>query len=592
MTNSYTAKLHTPPQDLAAPSLFAANVEAASAWLAALPKANLGQTARAVYRAVNELNRVKLLPSLRLQLLETIRPAVHLTSAGLRRHYINQPIVLSEQARQVARLTHELHEQLAIGYTLCATETIALGKQSGFAQLPPAIATAAQRGIAEHSLNLLRDYQLYRDPHPGCWSAIHQLALLAREWHLEATPIADAQCGDHTLQANYLRALLLGSAKSSQLRQDDLNKIFQHAPAWSALVKFSDRNALLVFDPHSDDAPIYRQFAAASDNWLGLDTTQLALHLAQQRERAEAASAFGEQHLSADLLAHLAHTWGSVSTRAFLRVDVQEQINIALGLTATHHFLAGEGDFQTLLNSVPQATLTLQDDNPFLRAHTMARTVKKDVWDTAYAPGARLTEISIDSIDYHIRQEQEKTATAKEREKYRSHSVERVNISPGGFCVSWPPTDPAQLRTGEIIGINEQRNPQWSIGVVRWLRSTTQGPQLGIELLSPCAHPFGARAIHKSGPQGDYLRALVLPAVKQTGQPTTLLVPRLAFRAGQKVSLLCHDRETRVQLIKKVASTPSFSLFEFRRLSAIKLDADSGPSHDDSDGFEQLWDSL
>jgi len=50
-----------------------------------------------------------------------------------------------------------------------------------------------------------------------------------------------------------------------------------------------------------------------------------------------------------------------------------------------------------------------------------------------------------------------------------------------------------------------------------------------------------------------------------------------------------------VQLIKKIASTPSFSLFEFRRLSAVKAD----PSESTADAvssagssFDNLWENL
>ncbi len=597
MTNMPAAKLHTPPQDLAAPTLFAANLASVTAWLEALPKANLGQTARAVYTALDELNRVRLSPPLRLQLLEAIRPSIHFTANSLRRHYLNQPIVLSEQAQKVARLAHQLHEQLATGYVLVATQALALGAQSGFAQLPSALATSVHRGIAEHTLNVLRDYQLYRSPHPGCWSAIHQLAVLAREQALEALVVADAQCGDCSVQTVYLRALLLGSAKASQLRQADLAKIFQYAPAWSALVQLVDyRTALLVVDPHSDDGPIYRQFAQPQVGWLGLDTMQLARHLTQQYERVEAetATAFNEQALSPDLLAHLAHNWGSVSTRAFLRMDVHEPVSIALGLTATHHFLSDEVDFKTLLSDVVKTAFAAPQENPFLRTPTVARTTsssEKDVWDTPFN-NTRLAEISVDSIDYHIRQEQHKTTELPQREKHRSHAVERVNISPGGFCVDWPPSDPAQVRTGEIVGISEDHR-HWSIGVVRWLQLTEQGPQLGVELLSPRAHPYGARTILKTGTQGEYQRALVLPEVKQTNQPTTLLVPRLPFRVGQKVSLLCRGRETRVQLIKKIASTPSYNLFEFRRLSAGKNNDKPVAANSSTDnGFDSLWDSL
>ncbi|HSB95032.1 MAG TPA: hypothetical protein VLC91_01185, partial [Spongiibacteraceae bacterium] len=89
-------------------------------------------------------------------------------------------------------------------------------------------------------------------------------------------------------------------------------------------------------------------------------------------------------------------------------------------------------------------------------------------------------------------------------------------------------------------------------------------------------------------------RVLLLPEVKQTGQPTTLLMPRLPFRSGQKVSLLCRARETRVQLIKKIVSTPSFNLFEFRRLSTAVTDVTEPIAAEQNTdiSFDGLWDIL
>jgi cyclic-di-GMP-binding protein len=590
--------LHLPQQDLAGPTLFGADAESMTMWLAGLPKSNLGQTARAVHQAITELNRVALAPTLRAQLLEIIRPAIHYAGAGLRRHYLNQPIVLPEQAHKVARLAHVLHEQLAIGYTLVAIGAEIPGRQSGFGQA--AFATSLHRGIAEHTLNLLRDYQLYRNPHAGCWRAIHQLAAVARSEGVDGIVVADQQSGNCTVQAAYLRALLLGSAKSTQLRQDDLAKIFQHAGGWAALVTLAqdEGNVLVLVDPNSDDGPIYRHFARPEANWLGLDTSQLARHLIEQAHCAEEA-AFGEQPLSVELLAHLSHNWGTATTRAFQRMDVNEPIDVVLGLNTAHFLLAGEQELGALLGTAPaiETTLTLEDENPFLRPHMHGRAPQpaaKDVWDSTSSANARLASLPTDSIDTKVREEARK-AQEKEREKYRLYAVERVNVSAGGLCIAWPANEPVQVRTGELVGLRESQGQAWSIGVIRWLRSTQGGPQLGVELLSPGAEAFGARVIHKTGPQGDYQRALLLPEVKQTGQPSTLLLPRLPFRAGQKVSLLCRDRETRVHLVRKIMSTPNFNLFEFRQLDSAPTEPETTSIAFDRGGaaaFENLWDNL
>jgi hypothetical protein len=593
MTSALTAKLHTPPQDLPAPTRFAADSEAAAGWLETLPKTNLGQSTRALYLAITELNRVLLTPAARLQLLETLRPAIHSATAGLRRHYLNQPILLPEQPRKVARLAHVLHEQLATGYVLVAVQAVEEADGDS-ARLQPTLATAVHRGIVEHSQNLLRDCQLYRDPHPGCWHAIHQLALLARECAIESLPIADTECGDSSVIAAYLRALLLGSAKASQLRQEDLANVFRRLADWAGLARLSaPQQALLVVNPSGDDGPVYREFAAVDDGWLGLQTEALTQYLIRQCEQTEADD--GNRALGGDLLAHLSHTWGSARKRAFLRREVNERIDVAVGLTAAHHFVAGT-DFRLLLSADGHSKLAQQDDNPFLRAPTAnaAQRPQRDVWDKPYQPRAGLALVPLETIDYHIREQHSKDASEREREKFHLHSAAGVDISAGGLRIQWPADDPTQVRAGEIVGIREHHHKNWSLGVIRWLRLLESGPQLGIELLSPTVTAYGARVLHKDGPRGDYLRVLVLPQIKQTGQAATLIAPKLPFRAGQKVSLMYRDQETRIHLTRRIAATATFSQFEFNQLHGFGADdAVAAEAAADTDGsFDISWNDL
>ncbi len=602
MTRAVTAKFHLPPQDLAAPALFPADRAGFARWLEALPQANLGQTAKALYGAVLELNRLQIPPAQRLQMLEILRPTLHATSSSLRRHYLNQPIQLPDQPQQVARLSHVLHEQLATGYVLVAVHTRTLDKQSGFSQPQAAMATGIHRSIVEHSQNLLRDYQLYRNPYPGCWATLHQLMLFAQEIGAEQVAIADGLYGDSSVEAAYKRALLLGSCRPNQLRQDNLAKVFQQSLEWTALVAVvpSDRSGIVI-NPLLDEGPVYREFTRIEPHSFGLDTAALAQQLRLQAEEPEP-TIVGDQQLSRELALHLAQSWSSFGTREFLRMEVNESVDIAAGLTATHHFLSGEMDFTQLLSDDGFSRLGMQDENPFLRdkARSAENRSPKDVWASPYEPHAGVKNLSLEILDDEIRQYSRiakqpiETPAKKEREKFRTQTVDRINVSPGGLCIKWPPQSPLQIRTGEIAGVRENAQKNWSIAIIRWIQLIDSGPRLGLQLLSPTAAAYGARPINKTGAPGEYLRALVLPEVKQIGQPTTLIVPRLPFRTGQKVSLCHRGKETQIQLTRKIMSTDAFSQFEFRRLGAgNKTQSEpTGNTPAPSGTFDNLWDNL
>lgn len=596
MSSPLSARFSLPTQDRSAPSQFQATPGALTAWLETLPKTNLGQTTRALFEVITELNHVRLLPGLRLQLLDTLRPAIYYAVSGLRRHYLNQPIVLPDQAQKVAKLAHILFQEMVTGYLLTATQTLENEPHSGLSHPRQGIAIALHRALADTAHNLLRDSQLYHGVRRGTWHTLHQIAALAWEQQLERLAVADPQSGDSTLEAAYLRGLLIGSSRTYQLRQEDQTKIFDHLLEWSRLASLCGRDeGLFIIDPASDDGPIYRLYmptaSTDSNQVLGFDTRALGEHLRQLRGDDEALIA--DQQLSNDLLSHLTQSWTIAPSRAHERTAVAEPIELSLGLTATHHFCAGEIDFALLLSKDGYIKVNRQEENPFLRSESTPNKHRTpDVWDSPYQ-NRSLANISNDSIDYTVRSQHKAVEQQKSREKFHFYPTETINISPGGYCLHWTAANAPQIRTGEIIGIRERNHKNWSVGVVRWVRLHESGPQLGIELLSPTATPFGARVIQKTGPQGEYQRVLVLPEIKQTGQPTTMITPRLPFRSGQKVVMVYRDKETRIQLVRRLQSSAAFSQFEFRRLGASPpAPAPDSPVKTVETGFDSLWDSL
>ncbi len=605
MSQPPTLQLELPIQELDAPTLFAPSADAVAAWVETLPKANLGQSTRALYTAINELNRVRLTPGRRFELLEQLRPAIEFVAGGLRRHYLSQPIPLPEQPKKVAQLAHELFAQLAAGYALCANAILRPTRPAEVANPEQTLAIVLHRAITAHTINLLRSCELYRRPAAGCWHALHQLARNGWRLGLEQRRVDDRQHGDGTLESAYLRALLLGSAKTHQLRQEEMGRLFQRLVEWSRMVTLcGPSEGLFAIDPDDDGGPVFLSFCQPEPHWLGFDTRALAEYLNERLadQRAQAAASGSPLTANGDfptsLLVHLIHGWSTASSRNFLRIERSEQIEIALGLTAAHHFLAGGLDFQRLLGGRSRPLLA-REENPFLRQSAPTHRDKArqwDVWDSPYRNTGGTTHVSLESIDYDIKRHTDKSPPPAQRDsdRFRSHRVQTVNLSPGGYCLRWPPECPTQLRTGEIVGLREANAERWSIGAVRWVHMRGDEPHLGVEMLSPSAAPYGARVIQTSGGSDEYLRVLVLPEIQQISQPATLITPHLPFREGQKVMLMARDRETRIQLGRRLAGSGAYSQFEFRRLGGLPPPAPpQGGQPGGNDGtFDQLWDTL
>ncbi|ARN73557.1 hypothetical protein [Oceanicoccus sagamiensis] len=599
MSSENTIRLKVPRQELEKSSFFADSGAAVDLWVANLPMANLGQSTRQLYQALAELNRVRMLPNKRFEILEKLRTSIYFVSKSLTRHYINQPIVLPEQPRKVAILAHTLHQQLATGYTIVATHTAALGKRAGFSKPESLIAQALHRAITDHTINMQRHYQLYEPINKRVWNDLHQFYALARQQHILDTAITDTEFGDSSVENCYKRALLIGCCKPNQLRQEDLLGIFKPLTEWASLCPLgpTSNDGLFIIDPTADKPPVYRELfeSALEPEWLSLDTQPLAQHLKKLREDAKPDSLkadAGSYQVSIDLLGHLILAWDAMSKRTFMRLEANDELELCVGLSATHHFVSGELSFESLVEERGAKTFTMQAENPFMKVQAQQHR-NKDVWDSPYEANMGQTSVSLESIEFHIRDNEQQNKD--NAQKYRSHSVQMLNSSAHGYCVEWPPEAEAFIKTGEIVGIKEANSHNWSIAVIRWVKhGEDKQTQMGLELISPSAAPYGARIVRKTGAAAEYMRVLVLPEVAVSKQPITLLTPRVPFKTGFKVVLNQRGKEVQATLTKKLNETGAYNQFEFKRLGTPVSDEQVKTDNDDlaGDDFDSLWGNL
>ena len=599
MNTQDTIRLKVPRQQLDQSSFFDTEGSAIDKWVAQLPMANLGQTTRQLYQALSELNQVRLLPAKRMIILEKLRVPIHFVSRSLSKHYINQPIVLPDQPRKVADLAHALHSQLATGYTIVATHTAALGKRAGFSKPEKLISKALHRAVTDHTLNMQRQYQLYQPVDDGVWNNLHQFYCLARQHDTLNHVIKDAEYGNCTVEQSYIRALLIGCCKPNQLRQEDFMGIFKPLTQWAGLCQLNTSNShsLFIIDTSGDHPPIYRELydAPLTEHCLSLDTHPLAEQLQSIRNKAGAESLkvdINDTQVSLDLLGHLILAWGSMSKRTFMRLEANDTLELCVGLSATHHFVSGELSFEALVEERGAKTYTMQHENPFLKVQSQLR--KKDVWDSPYEANVGQANVSMETIDFHIRDNEQ--ANSKASQKYSSHSVQMINSSAHGYCIAWPKEAEAFIKTGEIVGIKEASSHNWSIAVIRWV-SHPEGEQtqLGLELISPSAAPYGARIIRKTGGAAEYMRVMVLPEIPITKQPVTLLTPRVPFRTKFKVVLNQRGKEVQINLTKKLNDTGAYNQFEFKRVSSTQSSTPGNTQDHDQktgDDFDSIWGNL
>ena len=551
-------------------------------WIADLPKANIGETARQLYRGLGELNQLLTTSDNRLQLLELLRPEVYFVCQHLERNFLHQSIMLDERSRKISNLCQALQSHLAIGYKQIVLR-IAPKYSKDRAAL---VSTALQR--AAHALKgqLVRATQLYSSPPEHLWFEFHQLYRTACELQLQQRRVHDDLASlttELSLEQTYIATLLLGSARCNQLRQNQIARLAEVLEPWSAQLRLhpgSPDHGLFAISAELDVGPRYRNMFRSEQRagLLGFDpqplVNTLEAHLLHQDTSKPLPIPTG---LSFDTLQHLHASWGEAAERSFQRSVGQGNLTVCVGMSALHFYLGGERSFSDLLK------------HPGARAANFSNAVakgEKDSWSQAFdaAPQNNEQFLPYEEIQYdHLGEDESSTNAAPH---YPTYALPVINHSPGGYCLGWPNEVPAELQAGEMLGIQDSVSLGWSIAVIRWIRQVRGGgTQMGIELVAPHAQPCGLQLVRSRDDHSQYLRGLLLPEISAIDLPATLLAPRLPFQEGNKVLINTHGEEHRAGLDRRVASTHSFNQFAYRSLEA----AQNGGSEED---FDSLWKSL
>jgi hypothetical protein len=552
-------------------------------WIAGLPKANIGETARQLYQGLGELNQLLTPSDNRLHLLELLRPEVYFVCQHLERHFLHQAIMLDERSRKISNLCQALQSQLAIGYKQIVLRIAPKYSKDRAALLSEAL----QRAVHALKGQLVRATQLYSPAPEQLWFELHQLFRCACDLQLQHRRVHDdlaSPAGELSVEQTYIAALLLGSARCNQLRQNPIAQLAQVLEPWSAWLKLhpgASGEGLFAISAEIDAGPRYRSKFRSEQQpgLLGFDPQPLVnaieAHLMHQDTSTPLPVPSG---LTLDTLQHLHATWGEAAERSFQRTVGQGNLTVCVGMSALHFYLGGERTFSELLR------------HPGSRAANFSRAVvqgEKDSWSQAFdaAPQSKTDEfLPYEEIRYEPLADDEGDADSPPH--YPTYALPVINHSPGGYCLAWPKEVPAELQTGEMVGIQDTTNQGWSIAVVRWIRQVRgAGTQMGIELVAPHAQPCGLQLVRTRDDHSHYLRGLLLPEISAIDLPATLLAPRLPFQEGNKVLINTQGEEHRAGLDRRVASTHSFNQFAYRSLET----AQNGESEED---FDSLWKSL
>ena len=584
-----------------------------SAWIDALPRANLGETAKQIFTVLQQTNHLIYPYQDRIRFLETLREPVDYVASSMKKHFIGVSFPLSDKSQQIATITKELYSCMATGYKI-ALEDMLANNFILFSKTPLALLT--HRSIAYTGQHLLTAYQAYSPAADTHWGELHKLYRFAEKKKILKHKVRDelhAYVMKTSVTTEYARILLLSLASPYHLRQGEAGKIHGALERWldhpiiRPLNEKDNENGKFIDNLAEAHSPCALSLALAQGktdpiNLRIIDTQFIAEKIAYELKNNEDIGTstltnidVTRPDLSHDLLRRLLIAWGVASKRHFPRMAKDEEIKLTIGLSAAHQFITQKAQ------SMDAGKYTNKYNH---RAHFESTEIKinlkdptatsNDVWGLIYP--SELTgleplvegELSLQDTS-HV----DLNGTNSETKQYQTDNWLIINESAKGLLINNKEELKNKAQVGELVSVRRksgERAERWSIGVIRWLKSNAdKSLQMGIETLNPNGAAVGIRPA--SSPNAPLQRALMLPELKNLKQPACLITSPVQWREGHKITINMVGKEIPATLTKSVQNTGLFAEFQFE-INQQQGQPEQTKATDKKQDFNQIWSSI
>ncbi len=528
-----------------------ANIKDLNEWVTTLSIMQLGDTSKALFTAILELNELKCSETLRFDLIQTLHPTINNVLASLEKNFFNQGVISTDRNEHIIELAMLLRCYFASIYLNIAQnshEQLQHQKFSLFAYKQKKNLQTARTLSTFHALKqltslLYQQHMLYSEPLKGQWLIAHQLYETAVQHKYHLTNINHIQ-GIHHPLANinqaYAQLILLDILNTNQIRQSEIQALFQCSFDWARMIHILPKDTALtkyVVDPNKDHPPVYNTKRSSNFNpSIFIGTQALLEHVtATMHKNAQYISKNEKFYLSPALKFHVQTILGTTAQRRHERYEYNAELQICFGLSTAHFYLSKAKNFEETLQL--NHNYNLQSESKVL-----SNLEKKEQQTSSYQ---RLS-----------------------RESKTIYQTTVLDISVNGYRIKWSGEAPKNLRTGEYILVKETLHGQWRGGVIRWIKqSTEKSLELGLEILSQAMFPCAVH-IQAERHTRNYHPALLLQTQNLEEIQNTLILPgSQIFREQQTIHLRLGTEEIKVYLLKAQLITQSFIQFHFELLN-------------------------
>lgn len=608
-------ELSTPKQAEAPADSFLLNAREVKTWTEQLPVANVGETARQVYKTLASFNRMQVPTLVRAEIIELFREPVRYINTNITKHYINVGFPLSPKARKAALLATELCNEIAISYKILFLEQV-LGDERNFNQ--KLVIVAAQRALQYMKQRMFHNLLVYRNYQKGLWQEANYLYAWASQNHVHQIGVKEnskfmwKRKSVQSIEDVYKDMLLISTTSPHRLTQSHLRRVHDKLSEWDKLAEIGPIEELdhqsgagvFYLNLWSDEPP-QKTISPPQLNdsrFRAIDLNGILTEVRREYEAAEWESPayldHDHQHLSRSLLRLLIRGWNKSLERKFARNPLQHELYAVVGLSnllrlleknieeaaaeeqasnkqekkaavnAPSHLTWNDSVFSTLAIASP--INSLGGDSLFNDSNNLASTLLGTEGDT-------------DNQNLF-----EKLA----RDPSSAFSVLTYNESVEGYCLGWKDSYPMKVRVGDILGIRSPNNPdEYSVAVTRWLKdSEKEDLYIGIQILASSCSPVtitpGPKA--SSNRQNQY-RCLLISGGGLDSERRGILTNTRAFDLNTTMTMVTEFGEHQIRLTQWVESNNNFIHYYF---SYVEEQGTETVGAEPEDNFQDLWNEL
>ncbi|MDO5768496.1 MAG: hypothetical protein Q4P13_03245 [Psychrobacter sp.] len=422
----------------------------------------------------------------------------------------------------------------------------------------------------------------YQKPPTIIWQQLNQLYLLAAKEDIIDIDLSRQTLvrEGNTIHLLYSQACLHSLLNLLTYRRQDIIGLSRILPKWSYHIEASllPKTKTRVFvNLNSSEPPEYltpyTSINPYDDQYtcLFIELASLLDYLESRRhvEPKGSDDSLVERRLIDKTLLTLKHQYLNRQRRESPRFSINRQATLLTGFNRIHYHIAGKSSLGNLIKQKELLDIYLPK------------------YSTRPKPGAVDVMIEVDLLDqsisgYRFRTRQTLNVLSECQEDEANRSVFlnlpdspsarwlNESIQFGGESDGTKQFAPPILQVMSLFAMRsetEMSDPQWAIGIVRWIETVEDKLEAGGKLLGLSATACGIRLENNDGRSQDFVAALLVAGSESLKTRSSIIIPRYHFKQSDRVILRVHDKQTTLCLQKSLLSTDDIEQYQVAKIA-------------------------